>query len=485
MALGKLNYVLTIYDVVSSKQIQIEIDNQNEDANYYINYVSIHHSVLHPMASNMMIDLIKNSNYTGDSMDDFIQCGNIVVLVENFNKTQSNTIFVGYIGVRNRNKSVGVVTNYNLECPTLLGQLQYQSLMNDYEDEFQFNNDGETKIQVTDLDANLIPISTLVDTIFENTLVNSPYVNKIELNIEDIDPETKVWFYADIKSKKWGSLETTLYAYQKVMYQELNGDITIANLNYNNNQAPQTFYLPESDKIIPSQFVGIIGWSETDRSGVTPTNAYATALPLPLLVPTNGNAVVNVDVSNAGNIFPRLVELYQSGYFTNTMITQVDISQGILTDPFLLALNTQYNGKPIKNKIFNVNYLNGTNQQVNMMSLYALRLLAEELTNTIVTKIQTPRLADVVSSAPEINVDLQNTPQYVTGNDVKVVLNNVAKGTEVLRPMPFNKMIQVYYDKGKSDNLFCNALTLNISVGEVTTVEYELIKPFTGVALWN
>lgn len=459
--MSKIDYKLLIYDVVNKQQLFLSINNFNNDQPFYLQDFTLVNSVLNPLENTLKFSLDVNSSYettTSPRNNAYLKPGNIVILYEYLTGSNSepNVLFKGYLPGREFSKYIGSVATLDFQCISLLGQLDKQSLMVRTEDIYQLGKSTKTgkQLTITELYANKVELNTLVNTIFNNTLFTSGIIKTTPIQISDISPTAGVWFFAENTSTKYNALETTLYAYQKAFYQEMDGTIKISNLNYNNNSAAQDFFLPEMDEYIPEQYTQINGWGEIDRSADMPNMAYATLISMPFN--TNNGSQYSTEVNVSDNkIFPRMAELYQTGYFDNIITKNVDLGDNMITDPVLFSIIEDYNKQKFSQKILNVKYLNNTSSSTNLAGLYALRELSKRLAECIVTTIKYPRLADIYFDE------------------------------SLLNELPFGKMVGVKYSNNQKENLFCNKITITAARGEVSTVNIELIKPFTGIALWN
>ena len=483
LTIDTLNYYIKIYSPTNQQEYLINDFNLSSNGiPYYIDGYTLNNDIFDPLANTCDIDLIFSPNdtyYSNNStsiVTDAILSGNVIELFETYyDQVEGTPLFIGYIKTLKPNKSYPGGLKITLRCSSILSQLGKQLVVNSSNEVLTLL--GDPKHPITNYFENQIPLGQILSFMTNQSLLG--FVLKTNLvetssnfqgtplpflvtdyGANGIDIYTPVFYYANTEDDRLTSLMRTLYAYQFIMYQDLNGTVNITQPNAGTSFSAWYFEIGAYNKSISDSAILITDYDVELSSADVTNRAFSSLFNVGFnITEENSKQQYNYVANVTGDLFPRVKELYDTGIFTISKHDQVDIGPGMITDPLLLNVLISSLGN---NQIVLTN-LSGDKSINTITGIYANTLLAKELFN-----------------------ETQITLTMARGSCVDPASTLLEKAT--LLPIPFGQMVNVndFNQLGLSTNSFyVYGFTLNSHSDRGTLLTLKLCKPYTQVALWG
>jgi hypothetical protein len=421
-----------------------------------------------PTASSLIVNLACKPNDNIYSLS--IAEGNIVKLIEN-HANVSYVTFVGYVASVEIAQTVRSGLESTLICFPLITQLSYQLVANNVNDTMML---GGSSIPINNFVENKVPLGNILAAFQQQSLLsyaiekqilqsNGQYQGaqlafSVPNGSDGLTPSTSVYFFASTNDNRFDSLLRTVYAYQRLLYQDLNGTIQIAipSAKENSLSSFYTFDVGIICDTISSNSIPYTNYRITRNAGIVCNQTYASVLPLPFnIIKNNEQNTINYVANIQGNLFKRSQQLLSTGLFTITKHDIVDLNESIVQDPMLSQL---VNVTQASNNNLIANDVSGTKQNLPVVGLYANRLLAQDLFLETQIEVELPRLACIDDQ----------------GN---------------LQPLPLGNLVQINNENNSlnldTSKYYCYQVGLNYSKDSGSEVFLGLCKPFTFTTLWS
>ena len=470
--MNNISYVVSIFDIITNQNNIISNDADDITgllSNYGIERILVTNNLFMPLANSAVIDLTYSSNNKTKLFNSAIAEGNLVKIEEVFNNSYK-TVFVGYIATVNIGQDTQIGLNLTLNCLSLLGQLSYQLVANDIDDTLML---GSGEFPITDFVSNQVELGKILVAFQNQSLMSyalnhqiiSSYDNYNEQQLafliltgqDGLTSKTPVYFFASTNDNRFDSLLRTVYAYQRLIYQDLDGTIKIA-IPSVAETAVGSFYQFDIGKFndtVDDNSIKYERYNITKNAGIVCNRAFASLIPVGFnLVGKNEKDTINYVSSLSGKIFTRGQALLNSGIFNISKHDIVDLNDNIVKDPTLLRLFDITQGS---NSNIVATDVSGVKSNKPIVGLYANRLLAQDAFLETQLEIDLPRL----SCYNAVNGDLSDIPLGYTIN----VNDNGNLGLE-------------------TNKLYCYQMVLNYDANNGTRLSLGLCKPYSFTTLW-
>jgi hypothetical protein len=302
--------------------------------------------------------------------ENVIKSGDLIKIYEN-----RISIFVGY--VTNAKFSWSSVTGemMTITYDTNLSHFMRQNTIQTFSQ--VVNTLSPTPVSNTDFNPNQVTFKTLIDFLMSGSIYE--YVARfyqfevVYKNSGAIQPNLNVFYYASTQSTKEQVLNSTLFAYQTLCYQDQDGNMV--------------FTLPSSQEVslwnLNKGDQELVDYEVTDNAAAITNNVVSSLIYLGFFPPADVDQGKNLIAQSVPdqNFFPESYQLYNSGFFSQVQLEVDNLSTNVVTDPTLLNLLT------------NVQYIvpqNGDQRQ-GMAGLLSARYLAAALTQSKVVEINVNR----------------------------------------------------------------------------------------------
>ncbi|MFN8769821.1 MAG: hypothetical protein ACK5Z5_09065 [Neisseriaceae bacterium] len=475
--MNNISYTISIFDIFNNQNNIISNDTNDLNgllSNYGIERIFIINNLFMPLSNSAVIDLTYSANNPKTKLfNPALAEGNIVKIDEVFNGNYK-TVFVGYIATVNISQDTQTGLNFTLDCLSLLSQLSYQLVANDINDTLMLG--GE--FPITDFVANQVELGkillafqneSLMSYVINNQIINSydSYNNQqlafLIPNGEDgLSSKSTVNFFASTNDNRFDSLLRTIYAYQRLIYQDLDGTIKIAIPSVTESgviDSISNFYnfdIGKFNDTVAEDSIKYERYSISKNAGIVCNRAFASLIPLGFnIIGSNEQNTINYVSNLSGNIFSRGQQLLKSGIFTISKHDIVDLSDNIVRDPTLLRLFDITQG--LNSNIIATD-VSGIKSNKPIVGLYANRLLAQDAFLETQLEIDLPRLS----------------------------CYNRANGT--LTDIPLGHTVNVD-DNGnlglETSKFYCYQMLLNYDINSGARLSLGLCKPYSFTTLWN
>ncbi|MBP9741920.1 MAG: hypothetical protein KBD37_01030 [Burkholderiales bacterium] len=479
--MNNVSYMVSIFDILTNQNNIISNDTNDINgllSNYGIERILIINNLFMPLANSAVIDLTYSA--VGAKVKLFnsaIAEGNLVKIEELFNNSYK-TVFVGYIATVNIGQDTQIGLNITLNCLSLLGQLSYQLVANDINDTLML---GGGEFPITDFVANQVELGKIL-VAFQNQSLMSYALNHqittsydtyageqlaflIPSGADNLTPNTPVYFFASTNDNRFDSLLRTVYAYQRLIYQDLDGTIKIAipSVAESGAAAISDFYSFDIGKFndtVDNNSIKYDRYNISKNAGIVCNRAFASLVPVGFnLIGKNEQNTINYVANLSDKLFSRGQQLLKSGIFTISKHDIVDLSDNMVKDPTLLRLFGISQGS--NSNIIATN-LSGSSTSTRtgmpIVGLYANRLLSQDAFLETQLEIDLPRLSCYNAASDE----LANIPLgYMVNVD-----DNGNLGLE-------------------TNKFYCYQMLLNYDINNGTKLSLGLCKPYSFTTLWS
>lgn len=468
---NEISYLITISDIINGTTEIISNKATNVTTNYGLEKLDAVNNIFSPLSSIAILELsyIPRGNNV-KLIQDSIREGNIVRIDEVYNGSQ-NTVFVGYIAYLDCGGGIDSGTNITLYCLSLLAQLATQSVVNDIDDTLML---GGGKFTITDFAANKVELGKIL-LAFQSESLMSYALDKKVINsyekyndnqlafalpqgMDDLNVKSEVYFFGSTEENRFDSLLRTVYAYQRLIYQDLDGVVKIAAPSIKAT-AISDFYHFDIGGFGDSIAANSIPYSRYHirrNAGVVCNRAYASLIPVGVnIIGQDEQNTVNYVAKLSGKLFTRGQQLYNTGLFTITKHRMVDLSENVVKDPMLLRL---FDITKSNNSNITTTNISGGKSKLPIVGLYANCILSQNQYPELQLELEMPRLA---------------------------CYNGVSKE---LTAIPLGHMVNVN-DNGslalETSKLYCYQAAISYSVTEGSKLSLGLCKPFCFTPLWE
>ncbi|MFN8770048.1 MAG: hypothetical protein ACK52I_24025 [Pseudomonadota bacterium] len=479
---NNISYTISIFNIINNQNNIIS--NETNDingllSNYGIERIFIINNLFMPLSNSAVIDLTySGNNHSGNKkaklFNSALAEGNIVKIDEVFNGVYK-AVFVGYIATVNISQGTQTGLNLTLNCLSLLGQLSYQLVANYINDTLML---GGGEFPITDFVANQVELGKIL-LAFQNESLMSYAINHQIINSYDsynnqqlafliragedgLSSKSVVNFFASTNDNRFDSLLRTIYAYQRLIYQDLDGTIKIAIPSVTESGLSDSisdfynFDIGKFNDSVAEDSIKYERYSISKNAGIVCNRAFASLIPLGFnIIGSNEQNTINYVSQLSGNIFSRGQQLLKTGIFTLSRNDIVDLSDNIVRDPTLLRLFDITQG--INNNIVATD-VSGVKSNKPIVGLYANRLLAQDAFLETQLEIDLPRL----SCYNKANGTLTDIPLGHTVN----VDDNGNLGLEISK-------------------FYCYQMMLNYDINGGTRLSLGLCKPYSFTTLWD
>lgn len=473
LCMNNISYLISIFDIINNQNHIISNDTNDINgllSNYGIERILIMNNIFMPLANSAVIELTYSASGAKTKLfNSAVAEGNLIKIDEIFNGN-FKTVFVGYIATINLAQDSQTGLNLTLNCLSLLGQLSYQLVANDIDDTLML---GGGQFPITDFVANQVELGKILVAFQNESLMSYALNNQIINSYDNYDGEqlaflipngadnfssnTPVYFFASTNDNRFDSLLRTVYAYQRLIYQDLDGTIKIAIPSVAETLISSfyNFDIGKFNDTIDNDSIKYTRYAINKNAGVTCNRAFASLLPVGFnIVGTSEKDTINYVSNLSGSIFTRGQELLKSGIFTISKHDVIDLSDNIIKDPTLLRL---FNITQGSNSNIVATDVSGLKSNKPIVGLYANRLLAQDAFLETQLEIDLPRLSCYNATGRAL-VDI---PLGFTVN----VNDNGNLGLET------NKM-------------YCYQIALNYDINSGTRLSLGLCKPYSFTTLW-
>lgn len=468
MAFVYYKFVITGFpDPNNSKLV---IDNSDPRQIYNYTEFSIDYDIVEPLTNtaNVVVQT-KGIQNVGTISQDFAE-GNIVELYVNEKRK-----YVGFIASYTLTVSRDTGTLIILNLKSLLMSLNQQMVVNSYQDDVVLG--GNTTI--TDFASNKIKFQNVLDWFTSESIIGYAAINVLNFqptinNVlglpyifsngseNTLTDQSLIWFYASVNDNRLDALQKVLQPYQRLIYQDPSGVLKIEPMTsepYQDSTTGFTYYIDlVTNERLPTPFIGAsnygnVLWStfSYQKAAANVANrAYSMLMQVGLnIAPSGPGSSSFVSVSTAqtsNNLFPRPVELLNSGYFEQSVNYSCDLSTKMITDPTLLTYFAQNNNAGLTAALAG----NVGGQQGQVTKIYAQLAMARALFE---------------ESQLQITIPYEEYADY---------------------DLPLGRTISVQeptlLDTG---SWYCYGCSLSFSQGTGSLLTLQLTKPYTYNAYWT
>lgn len=472
--MNNLSYMVSIFDIITNQNNIISNDTNDINgllSNYGIEHILIMNNLFMPLANIATIDLTYSaSNNKTKLFTTALAEGNLVKIEEVFNNTYK-TVFVGYIGTVDIVQDTQSGLNITLNCLSLLRQLSDQLVANNIDDTLML---GGGNFPIADFVANKVELGKILIAFQNQSLMSYALSREIISSYDNYDSEqlaflipngsdgltskTAVYFFASTNDNRFDSLLRTIYAYQRLIYQDMDGTIKIAIPSAAETETGN-FYNFDIGKFNATVDPGSTKYDRyriSKNAGIVCNRAFASLLPIGFnVIGTNEKNTINYVSNLSGNIFTRGQALLKSGIFTISKHDVIDLSDNIIKDPTLLRLFDITQGS---NSNIVATDVSGAKSNKPIVGLYANRLLAQDAFLESQLEIDLPRLSCYNSN------------------------------TNTLTDIPLGYTVNVN-DNGnlglETNKLYCYQMALNYDLNSGTKLNLGFCKPYSFTTLWD
>lgn len=403
-----MKYSVRIYPVGTTSRPVVEIGNDERYQTYLLKSCYFSGSILEPVTY-AGVEFTRRSYDPKDSASYLygpIMDGDIAIITEQESPGDlgryttppvGRTAYVGRIIFHKSTYDSNRGTIGTLVLSNLLGQWDVQAAIN--------NIDQQLNQGLTNLNSNQIPFGqTLAQAVqgsyFQLLLsqgVLTPYgsYNGVQIPVNTAIPfDQKIWTYAAVNMSKLEVLQMSLFPYQKVIYQNPDGTVAVANLSAATKADP-TYAFSQSNNFPSAGEQGNAMQVEVVHGSANLPNRLVSCLfNIPFFPPeTNGNPEFQNFIASVDNPIPRAKELLNSGYGMLQYVRTDALSNAMLQDPTIL---TFLQASQTKTAGYILNTLQGA---TTIAGTYATRYLAIQNIKATTVTITVPR-------SGTLNVDL-------------------------------------------------------------------------------
>lgn len=388
---------------------------------------------------------------SGPNVFEDIKEGDLIKVTEITDAAVKRTVFIGYV--------LGVAISYtfeggyniNLAAGTLLSHWMRQLVINDAADMTYL---GQTLI---DASSNKVQLSALLGWFIKQSIVgfavaqnavptqnyqgvNVPVIVKngdqIPLHFNDT-----LWAYAAMNMTRYSCITNILYPYQRIIYQQANGEIVITPLDPT-NQSSFAFsdnYVSQSNP----QFTPFKQMFFNREAAMVPNRSVASMVQFGFTPPTEDADPNVISVSTpSSTYFSRCAELLATGYFEQSEMDIHAITDAMITDPTLITYISNI-------KYYQNSVPDNASQKLTIAGLYSSRYLSEQLQQESNLTFLTPRTSN---------------QQY---------------------DLPLGQMISVALKQATDINSwFCYRTKLSFDIANGTLLTINCCKPYTHTSIW-
>lgn len=455
--IGSLRVYFNVFDIINNQILMVD-NLSNLECGF--TSIDISNNIFSPDDNNAYIKVVFKNIGVINKFTSFFAGGNIIQILENNNTPK--VVFVGYIKTISINISIqNSGTAIDVACGSLLSQL-YSQMMVDYNEQASYLQFA-TGIIANSYVRNQVPLSNILLYMTSNSLLsfatnvkNSivgeysivkgtriPFV--VTQGIDGFNINTPVYFYSPPEQNKLSALLNTIYAYQKIIYQDLNGAIRITNPSASDNNKSNIYFDNTSFSNDPTN-PKFISMSITLNDGTTPNRVYSSLISTGFqTVGQNEKSFVNYVTTPNASLFSRLAKLLKTGLFTISRSYNPEISSNeFVTNPFLIRLLDIASNS---NKHINIKNSSIDKENQTIVGGYAGRALAEYMTSETNININASRVA--------------------------------------LKEIPFGKLVNVSSPwLPDTSSYYCYGFNLSYQA-EDATASLALCKPFTNTLGWE
>lgn len=321
---------------------------------------------------------------------DAIKSGDIIFLYEN-----NVRIFVGYILSVTTEVMATRFVQY-ISFDSILSQWSRQMMISSANDVVvTIKPDSKPSTINNSIVSSTLRMQQLInfmikDSIFEyakkNYQFDTPqakfgiiYENETLLN-----SKTEVYYFPATNTTKQQVMNTVLYPFQQILYQDPSGNVRFSTPSYSNKT---NLNVDQNTSIyIKLQFF---------EKQVEVTNFVVSTLAYLGFFPTFTDKSLNVTAVSKPNpkYFPYLNQLLETGFFTQSLVDPRDLGTDTMRNPVLLNVITNLENNKTLQTLFNI-------------PPNALK------TKTIAALFSNRRLAESLINARNVSVELVRTPEY-------------------------------------------------------------------------
>ena len=302
------------------------------------------------------------------------------------NRTTPPTKRIVYNGfIRDKYSAINVKdsSSFTLSCVTKLGQLKLMSSNKSWQDTTKTY--GNIFTQVT---ANSINFNTLVNLLFQDTVLNGVGFTEIPTSGGGKIPTT-VWALIEPALDRLEVIKEILIPYSRLIYQRENGDIIVQPLFTNDYSDPlynidayNNYYRNYLDAITENKAAQLNNRVDLIFGSAVPGSMFNNNLPIEIFcsapyVRPNSN-IIEPSISNElkyTDVYKTSVRLYNSGLYVLPVEQTITIDTGLLTNPILL--NPLLNSVSTSGLANSIIYSSNRNTLNALPQLYAQMFLAE------------------------------------------------------------------------------------------------------------
>jgi hypothetical protein len=308
---------------------------------------------------------------------------------------------------------------------------------------------GVTGVANTDFASNKVKFTDLVNfliqgSIFEfvqtfrtfQVIYQSPNINAL------LGPQTSIWYYPSSQSTKEQVLNSSLFSYQVMCWQDQNGNIVFTAPSENDQS---TFNIIKGDP-------NLRGFRITNAQAQVPNNLVESLVYLGFFPPTTDQFDKNLIAQAIPDpkYFPDSYALYEAGYFQQTNLQINSLQTGIITDPVLLNLLQQIEQISPNSSITPPN----GNQTRTMAGLLSARYLAQLLTQSEMVQVELNRNSQTAEIPVGKVIKVDNEPFFCIQceTDLTATVNDNTgqsiTNTMILTGVPLRSITGYWYTGG-------------------------------------
>lgn len=441
-----LKIQIQITDRLTNQQIVLDNDA------CHINKCSITNNVFNPMACAAQFEItFKRITLVSDYIN-FLLAFNIVKIVEIDTKNNKTTVFVGYISLPMSDAKN--IAHYRISCNGLLQHPASQVMSNYLEQTQQLYNGNQ--ILVNSIAANKVPLANLLSFISSESILD--YATKLKIiptasipngvatpflvlpYTDGFDINTQVYFYSPPTSLRLGCLLDTIYPYQRILYQGLDGIIYITIPDASSANFSEYSFNAQDAISDGDQWLKI---NPVVRTDITPNRIFASYNGLGYIVENNTKNGISYVVEPDSDLFSRSIALLKKGILISKHVP-LSLSEGIMKDVFLIR---QIELLAQANNTYKVINSSSADKQLSVAKNYAMRAMAQELFN-------------------ETQITLTSSRGFIPR-------------------IPFGEIVQIQHALLVDTRAYyCYAFRVDYLENN-NLIELQLCKPFTQVVAWK
>jgi hypothetical protein len=399
-----LYYTIQTTPIGGSNRTPILIDNTQSTFDYGLDMLEIYYNLFVAEKNTAHFRLIETNLFNTSVLTDFKE-GDIITIIEH-SETAVITLFVGFIngitcGFQQGQNAIDII------CSSILSQWELQTVVQTSQSQDFFSTQG--------LAVNKRKLGDILDLFYSESLLSKVY-NGQKINITTptgnlknniIDSSSQVWSFVSPSMNRLQAINSILYPYQRLIYQQSNGQVTITHLSAKSTKLSTAYAIDvQNQNDNPYMMLGL-----RRNAGMCANKVITLFSGLNFILSTSEASAVE-GIAEPSGIFKRPLELLNSGVFTNQIVDSQSIQQKMLYDSTFLTYMTDNKNYTFESTGIPADV--GTNQQTtSIVNLYSLRLLATQLAAETTVTCTSPRVSTAGNDFPLGKMINIQAPNYI------------------------------------------------------------------------